>query len=123
MKYLLSEEVVALHEQAIGSDELQGMARNKSIESVLTRVDNRIAYGLIEDVFELAACYACYLAVGHAFNDGNKRTAFAAMGACLKINDIELDFDTVETSDMIIKAAQGIVDEKELAEWLRTLAQ
>ena len=123
MKYLLSEEVIALHEQAIEPNELQGMARNKSIESVLARIDNRIAYGLIEDVFELAACYACYIAVGHPFNDGNKRTAFAAMGACLKINSIELDFDAVETSEMIIKAAQGIVDEKELAEWLRILAQ
>ena len=112
-----------MHEQAIEPNEIQGMARNKSIESVLARIDNRIAYGLIEDVFELAACYACYIAVGHAFNDGNKRTAFAAMGACLKTNGIELDFDTVETSEMIIKAAQGIVDEKELAEWLRTLAQ
>ena len=114
--------MVALHERALEPDELQGVARNKSIESVLARIDNRIAYGMIEDVFELAACYACYIAVGHAFNDGNKRTAFAAMGACLKINGIELDFDTVETSDMIIKAAQGIVDEKELADWLRILA-
>lgn len=45
------------------------MALSKSIESILARVDNRVAY------------------------------------------------------DMIIKVAQGIVDEKELAEWLRILAQ
>ncbi len=112
-----------MHEQIVGPDELQGLARNKSVESVLARVDNRIVYGLIEDVFELAACYACCIAVGHAFNDGNKRTALKAMDTCLTINGIELDFDTVEAGDMIIKAAQGIVDEKELAEWLRTLAQ
>ena len=112
-----------MHEQAVGPDELQGMALNKSIESVLARIDNRVAYGMIEDVFELAACYACCIAVGHAFNDGNKRTAFTAMDTCLRINGIELDFDMVETSEMIIKAAQGIVDEKELAEWLRILAQ
>ncbi len=123
MNYLSSEKVIAIHERVIGPDELQGIAVNKSIESVLARVDNRIAYGLIEDVFELAACYACYIAVGHAFNDGNEQTAFTAMGTCLRINGIELDFDTVETSDLIIKAAQGIVDEKELAEWLRTLAR
>ena len=123
MNYLSSGKMIAIHEQVIGPDELQGTAVNKSIESVLARVDNRIAYGLIEDVFELAACYACYIAVGHAFNDGNKRTAFTAMDTCLRVNGIELDFDTVETSDLIIKAAQGIVDEKELAEWLRTLAR
>ena len=56
--------------------------------------------------------------------DGNKPTAFAANGGSpKKINGIELDFDTVETSDTIIKAAQGIVDEKELAERLRVLAR
>lgn len=123
MNYLSSEKVIAIHEQVVGPSELQGMARNKSIESVLARVDNRVAYGMIEDVFELAACYACYIAVGHVFNDGNKRTAFTAMDTCLRINGIELDFDTGRASEMIIKAAQGIVDEKELAEWLRILAQ
>ncbi len=112
-----------MHEQIVGPDELQGIARNKSIESVLARIDNRVAYGMIEDVFELAACYACCIAVGNAFNDGNKRTALKAMDTCLTINGIELDFDTVETGDMIIKAAQGVVDEKELADWLRVLAQ
>ncbi len=112
-----------MHEQIVGPDELQGMARNKSIESVLAGIDNRVAYGMIEDVFELAACYACYIAVSHVFNDGNKRTAFTAMDTCLRINGVELDFDTVEASDMIIKAVQGVVDEKELADWLRILAQ
>ena len=123
MNYLSSERVIAIHEQVLGPDELQGMARNKSIESVLARVDNRVAYGMIEDVFELAACYACYIAVGHVFNDGNKRTAFTAMDTCLRINGVELDFDIAKASEMIIKAAQGIVDEKELADWLRILAQ
>ena len=123
MNYLSSEKVIAIHEQVVGPNELQGMALNKSIESVLARVDNRAAYGMIEDVFELAACYACYIAVGHVFNDANKRTAFTSMDTCLRINGIELDFDIVKASEMIIKAAQGIVDEKELAEWLRTLAQ
>lgn len=112
-----------MHEQVVGPDELQGIALNKSIESVLARVENRVAYEMIEDVFELAACYACCIAVGHAFNDGNKRTAFKAMDTCLTVNGIELDFDTVEAGEMMIKVAQGIVDEKELAEWLRTLVR
>lgn len=124
MNCLSSQEVLAIHERVIGPDELQGTAINKSIESVLARVENRITYGIIEDAFELAACYACYIAVGrHAFNDGSKRTAFEAMDICLRINGIKLDFDTVEISEMIVKAAQGLVDEKELAGWLRVLAQ
>lgn len=120
MNCLSAEKVIAIHEQVAGSNELQGMAL---IESVLARINNRAAYGMIEDVSELAACYACYIAVGHVFNDANERTAFTSMDTCLRINGIELDFDIVKASEMIIKAAQGIVDEKELAEWLRDLAQ
>lgn len=45
------------------------------------------------------------------------------MDTCLAVNGIELDFDTEEAGEMMIKVAQGIVDEKELAEWLRILAQ
>ena len=123
MEYLSSNKIIAMHEQVIGPNELQGMALNKSVESILARIDNRVAYGMIEDVFELAACYACYIAVGHVFNDGNKRTAFTAMDTCLEINGIKMDFDTLEASNMILKAAQGIIDEQELAEWLRIFAQ
>lgn len=42
MKYLSLEKVIAMHEQVVGPDELQGMALNKSIESVLARVENRV---------------------------------------------------------------------------------
>jgi len=123
MKFLAAGDVVSIHEKVIEPNELQGMARNKSIDAVINRIDNRIAYGMIRDVFELAACYACYIAVGHAFHDANKRTAFATMDICLVLNGIELDFETEEVSRMIINAAQEVVDEEELADWLRVLAQ
>lgn len=31
----------------------------KVIEAIIGRIDTRIAYGMIRDPFELAACYAC----------------------------------------------------------------
>ena len=122
MRFLSSADVVAIHELVIASSELQGMGKNKSIEAIVARIDNRITFGMIRDAFELAACYACYIAVGHAFHDANKRTAFAAMDICLTINGIELDYDAEEAGQMIIKAAQEIVEEEELADWLRMIA-
>ena len=122
MRFLSPADVVAIHELVIASSELQGMGKNKSIEAIVARIDNRITFGMIRDVFELAACYACYIAVGHAFHDANKRTAFAAMDICLTINGIELDYDAEEAGQMIIKAAQEIVEEEELADWLRMIA-
>lgn len=120
MKYLSTQDVVQIHDAVIGSHELQGMAGDKSVDAVIARVENRIHYGMIEDVCELAACYATYIAVGHTFNDANKRTAYAAMRICLQINDVKTDLGSAaEVGDMIIRAAQRLTDEKELAQWLR----
>ena len=116
---LTVEDVEYLHEQVLYSGELAGLAGDKSLAGVLARVENRLAYGLVSDVFELAATYAVVLAVGHVFNDGNKRTAFAAMNISLVLNGIEPSFDVMEAADLIIDAAQGRMDEIALAEWLR----
>lgn len=122
MKFLTNTDVVAIHKQVINANELQGLAGDKSLDAVLARIQNRMSYGMLDDVFELAACYACYLAVGHVFNDANKRTAFACMDTCLVLNGIELEYDYKEVGDLIISAAQSIVDEAELGTWLRNQA-
>ena len=122
MKFLSDRDVIAIHEQVIKLNEIQSLAGNKSLDAVLARIENRMAYGMLNDIFELAACYACYLAVGHVFNDANKRTAFACMDTCLALNGIDLKYDHKEVGDLIIRAAQSIVDETELGAWLRKQA-
>jgi death-on-curing protein len=99
------------------------MAGDKSLDALLARIETRMSFGMITDVYELAACYACFLAVGHVFNDANKRTAFACMDVCLSLNDVALVYEHNEVGDLIIKAAQGVVDEIELSAWLRYQAQ
>ncbi|MDE0280844.1 MAG: type II toxin-antitoxin system death-on-curing family toxin [Gammaproteobacteria bacterium] len=120
MKFLTPPDVIEIHDLVIGENERQGMASGKSLEAVLGRIDNRMAFGLINDEFDLAACYACFLAVGNVFTDANKRTAFACMDVCLSLNNIELDYDRREVGDLIIRAARRIVDEIELGIWLRS---
>lgn len=119
MQFLTVQQVIQIHEAVIHPHELQGQAKDKSLASVIARIDNRIHYGMINDVFELAACYGAYIAVGNVFNDANKRTAFAALDTCLAINSIELTYDTVETGDTMVKVAQGLINETGLARWLR----
>ena len=86
----------------------------------MARVDNRIAYGMILDVFDLAAAYAIAVSRGHCFNDGNKRSAFRVMNAVLALNGTQFTWDTVEVGQIIIRAAQGQVEEPDLADWLRS---
>lgn len=121
MRCITAKHVIAIHEHVIQNNELQGMAHNSSVKAVVGRIENRLRYGLISDVYELAACYACFIAVGHFFLDANKRTAHTSMQVVLKLNSIRLQYETEELGDMIVKAARSEVDELELAEYLRSL--
>ena len=110
--------VVALHQSVLNPGELTGQARDKSLDAALARVDNRLAYGMIADVFDLAAAYAVAVARGHCFNDGNKRTAFRAMNAALAMNGVKLIWNIEEIGQIIIRCAQGLVEDGDLADWL-----
>lgn len=111
--------VMDVHDEVLNPAELRGLAGNKSLEGALARVENRLAYGLIADAFDLAAAYAVAISQGHCFNDDNKRTAFRCMMVCLEANGIDTRFDTEAVGQIIIRAAQRLMDEGELAEWLR----
>lgn len=120
---LLNPELVeTIHDAVLNPGELQGRALNKSLEGALARVDNRLAYGMIDDAFALAAAYAIAIAQGHCFNDANKRTAHQCMDVCLDLNGIQITWTATEIGPVIIRAAQGLLDEGELAHWLRTHA-
>lgn len=122
MGYILIAEsdVVYIHDNVLNPGELPGLALDKSLGGALSRVEFRLSYGLIGDVYDLAASYAVVIATGHTFNDGNKRTAFRVMEVCLVLNDISIEWDVVAVGNMIIEVAQSHVDEAELARWLRS---
>jgi death-on-curing protein len=121
MDYVLvtADLVEALHDSVLNPGELSGRAGDKSLDGALARVENRLAYGLIEDVYDLAAAYCVAVAQGPCFNDGNKRTAFRVMDAALAFNGAERTWTTEEVGQIIIRVAQGMLDEGALAAWLR----
>lgn len=104
---------------AIGKKELRGLAKDKSLEATLERVRNRLQYGSISDVFDLAACYATFIAKGQCFNDANKRTSVAVLFFILNENGIEIDFPSLELGDWIIAISSDKKTEIELVGWLR----
>ena len=118
--HLLSAELIdAIHDRALNPGELPGRALDKSLDGALARVENRLAFDLINDPFDLAAAYAAAIAQGHCFNDGNKRTAFDAMNFCLELHGIVTAWTAATAGDQIIRLAQRHIDEGELAHWLR----
>ncbi len=123
MKLLSTAIVVALHDAVLNDGELAGLALDKSLEGGLARVDNRLAYGMIEDAYDLAAAYAIAIAQRHCFNDANMRTAYRAMQTCLDLNGLPYPVNSPQIGPVIIRAAQRLLDEGELAHWLRTHAK
>jgi death-on-curing protein len=119
MFHLTAELVDAIHDEVLNPGELQGRALDKSLESALARVENRLVYGLVGDLWDLAALYCVVIATGHCFNDGNKRTAYRSMEVCLEANGVVAAWDVEDVGDLVIRVAQGLVDEQELAAWLR----
>ncbi|WP_215314446.1 type II toxin-antitoxin system death-on-curing family toxin [Polynucleobacter paneuropaeus] len=114
------EQVHHIHDHIIGKHELQGLAKDKSLDAVLERVHNRLRYGFIGDVFDLASCYATFIAKGHCFNDANKRTAAAALYFILEANGTHIEFTDLSLGRLIVDVATDQITEVELAAWLRS---
>lgn len=121
MSFLLLsvDHIIAIHDEVLEPNELQGIAGDKSLEGALSRVDNRLKYGLIDDIYSLAASYATAISQAHCFNDRNKRTAFQVMDLILDLNEIHAIWDVEEVGQKIVLLSQSKLDEADLAQWLR----
>ena len=116
------EHVIAIHDHVLDYHELQGMAGGKFLDGALARVENRLNFGLIEDVFALGASYAAAISQAHCFNDGNKRTAFQVMDLVLDLNGVQITWNTEVIGQKVILLAQSRLDETDFADWLRVQA-
>jgi death-on-curing protein len=95
-----------------------GLRDRGALESALGRPINRWHYES-GDLVGLAASYAFGLARNHAFVDGNKRIAFAAMMVFLRLNGIHFAPDPAEATVAIVALAAGEMDEDGLTRWIR----
>jgi death-on-curing protein len=89
------------------------------LDSALSRPINRSAYEGVDDLLELAATYAVAVSANHAFVDGNKRTAFMAMGQFLIDNGVTLTASPEDATNIMLQVARNEVSIGDLAAWLR----
>ena len=89
------------------------------LESALARPRNAFAYGE-EDIVVLAVALMAGVSRAHAFEQGNKRTAFAAMRLFLRANGFDTAFDdTIDWADEMVKLIEHRLSEAEFAALLR----
>ena len=121
VRWLTSTIVKAIHAQLLREyGGLQGPVNEGALDSTLARPRHLEAYSnSAPTIFELAASYGYGFAKNHCFTDGNKRAALAAVDVFLQLNDYELSAPEPEAVLVMKQAASDIVNEQELAGWIR----
>lgn len=115
--YLTLAEVLTIHDDQIdrygGAPGIRDLGQ---LEAALFRPQS----GYYKDLIEQAAALWQSLSQNHAFADGNKRTAFAAMYTFLAINGVRLIARAPETSAFLLRLYQtNQFEYDKLVAWLR----
>jgi death-on-curing protein len=114
-------EVVIEHNrlELMGTGEQHFLRDVGLLESALARPRNAFAYGE-EDIVILAVRLLAAIAQAHAFEQGNKRTAFAATRLFLRANGYDTAFDdTVWWANEVISLIEHRSTEEDFARVLR----
>jgi len=98
---------------------LHGIRDEGLVDSALSKPRNRWAYEPDADLADLAASYGFGLARNHAYLDGNKRIALAAMHVFTRRNRFAIAVSEVEEVAVMLQLAEGSLAEVELAAWVR----
>lgn len=110
--------------RAIHSDLIQryggshGLRDSGLLESALARPQHLANYDSDAGVAQLASALGWGLVKNHAFLDGNKRVALAALVTFLKLNGYRLTCAEVEETAMVLRAASSEIGEEEWTAWV-----
>jgi death on curing protein len=113
--------VLAIHDEQIAEHGGRcGILDLNTLESVLARPKNRLAYGDQKpDLAALAAAYAYGIATTQVFVEGSKRTSAVVTETFLDLNGIELTASDAEIVQVWSELGAGRLTEAALADWLR----
>lgn len=118
-RWVSREALILLHDESLAEHGGSSGIRDAGLlDSALARPLNLAAYGE-PDIARLAACYGFGIAQNHAFVDGNKRTAFLAIGVFLGLNGKRLVVTQLDATETILQLAGGAINEASLVEWIR----
>lgn len=120
--WLELDVVEAFHDEQIAEHGGSLGLRDRGLfESALAAPRHRYSYGE-RDLFVLAAAYGHSIARNHPFIDGNKRTAFVAALAFLRVNSVIVKADQADIVVTMNNLAAGLLSLDEFVEWLRSNA-
>lgn len=122
MIYLTTDEVIRLHEMVIlRSGGSPGVRDDGLVDSAVYQPRATFAgHDLHPTLPEKAAALGYSLAMNHAFIDGNKRIAHAALETFLVLNGYQLDAGVDEQETTFLELAAGLLSRSDFTDWVRT---
>ena len=113
--------VLAIHRRQLAEHGgIEGVADRGLLELALARPRNLFAYSNPKpDIAALAGAYAFGICKNHAFNDGNKRTAFVVCRTFLLLNGVDIRASRKGRYQTFLALAGGAIGEEELVTWIR----
>ena len=120
MRFLRLAEIVELHRRVIeGSGGDSGLRDLRALESAAAQPQATFdATDLYPTLPEKAAALGFSLALNHAFVDGNKRVAHAAMATFLLLNGVELVAAVDDAEETMLALAAGALPREQFTEWV-----
>ena len=117
------EEILMLHSMQLARfGGMDGTRDRTMIESALGRAQSLVDYA-DADAIGVAAGLCHSIVKNHAFLDGNKRTAFAALNITLALNGCRLTAEPIEAANMVIDLASSRINAEECEAWVRIHAE
>lgn len=118
--WLDARVVRAIHyDQMVQHGGARGMRDAVALESALSKPRSAWAFDPGADISKVAAAYAGAIAQSRAFDDGNARTALAAMLTFLELNAAALDAPEPAIAVAMRRLASARTTEEEFAGWVR----
>jgi death-on-curing protein len=120
-RFLSVDDVLALHAIAIEDQGGDPTLRDRALleSSIATPSQQFGGKFLHEDIPAMAAAYGFHICKNHAFVDGNKRAATAAMIAFLSDNGWSFDASADTAEPVILQLAAGSLEKSEFTDWAR----
>jgi death-on-curing protein len=117
-RWISLKEVLVVHERQLARfGGAAGIRDQGMLESALSRPVNKWEYERA-DIVDWAAAYAFGIARNHPFVDGNKRVAFLAMAAFLRLNGLRFAPSQEAATAATLALASGEIDEAGFARWI-----
>lgn len=119
--YLKLSHVIAMHRVLIEKyGGLDGIRDRGLLESAIAQPEQSVfGEDLFPDIPSKAAAYAYYLSENQPFIDGNKRIAAATAITFLRLNHAELNADSKQVYEVIMKLATKQLSREKFVCWFQ----